>query len=126
MNQDSNSPGTTLLCLVLDKIVPWHYAECCVLYVLHRCVLNCFSHVLCDRMDHGPPGSSVHGVLQEQTLEWEAATSSSRGIFPSQGLNLRLIFPALAGGFFTTDATWEAHYMYYLIYIVLYLLPSPP
>ena len=28
-----------------------------------------------------------------------------QGIFPTQGSNL----PALAGGFFTTGATWEAH-----------------
>ena len=27
---------------------------------------------LCDPMDHGPPGSSVHGILQARTLEWVA------------------------------------------------------
>ena len=31
------------------------------------------------------------------------------GIFPTQGLNLQLVFPALAGGFITTSATCEAH-----------------
>ena len=31
-----------------------------------------------------------------------------QGIFPTQGSNLRLLSPALAGGFFTTSATWEA------------------
>ena len=32
-----------------------------------------------------------------------------QGIFPTQGLNPRLLhLPALAGGFFTTSATWEA------------------
>ena len=30
---------------------------------------------LCNPMDHSPPGSSVHGILQARTLEW-AATSS--------------------------------------------------
>ena len=31
-----------------------------------------------------------------------------QGIFPTQGPNLEsLMFPALAGGFFTTGATWE-------------------
>ena len=29
-------------------------------------------------------------------------------IFPTQGSNLHLVSPALAGGFFTTSATWEA------------------
>ena len=41
---------------------------------------------LCDPVDHSPPGSSVHGILQARILEW-VATPSSRGIFPSQGSN---------------------------------------
>ena len=32
-----------------------------------------------------------------------------QGIFPTQGLNPCLTSPALAGGFFTTSATWEDH-----------------
>ena len=32
------------------------------------------------------PGSSVHGILQARILEW-VAISSSRGNFPTQGLN---------------------------------------
>ena len=32
-----------------------------------------------------------------------------QGIFLTQGLNPHLLFPALAGGFFTSSATWEAH-----------------
>ena len=32
---------------------------------------------LCDPMDHSPPGSSVHGVLQARILEWVARPSSS-------------------------------------------------
>ena len=34
---------------------------------------------LCDPMDHGPPGSSVHGILQARTLEWVAISFSSNG-----------------------------------------------
>ena len=46
-------------------------------------------------------GVSCHGLLQ--------------GISLTQGWNPNLImFPALAGGFFTTSATWEAHAMYVL------------
>ena len=41
---------------------------------------------------------------------------SSRVIFPTQGSNLRLVSPALAGGFFTTGATWEAR-MYVCVYV---------
>ena len=32
-----------------------------------------------------------------------------QGIFQTQGLNRFLKSPALAGGFFTTSATWETH-----------------
>ena len=34
-----------------------------------------------DPMDYSPPGSSVHGILQERILEW-AAMPSSRGSSP--------------------------------------------
>ena len=34
-----------------------------------------------------------------------------QGIFLTQGLNLCLISPALAGGFFTTSITWEAQWL---------------
>ena len=33
---------------------------------------------LCDPMDHSPPGSSIHGILQARILEW-VAMPSSRG-----------------------------------------------
>ena len=32
-----------------------------------------------------------------------------QGVFLTQGLNPYLMSPALADGFFTTSATWEAH-----------------
>ena len=31
---------------------------------------------LCDHMDSSPPGSSVHGILQEKVLEWVAIAFS--------------------------------------------------
>ena len=36
--------------------------------------------VLCDPVDCSPPGSSVHGILQAETLEW-VASSFLRGSF---------------------------------------------
>ena len=61
---------------------------------------------LCDLMDCSPPGSSVHGILQARLLEWLAVPSSRRS--PDPGIEpTSLMFPALAGGFFTTNATWE-------------------
>ena len=57
----------------------------------------------CDPMD-----SSIHGILQARILE-RVAMPSSRGIFPTQGLNLYLSKSlALADRCFTTSATWEA------------------
>ena len=52
------------------------------------------------------------GILQARILEW-VAMPSSRGIFPTQGLNSGLImFLALAGRLFTTSAIWEAIFQY--------------
>ena len=60
-------------------------------------------------MDCSPPGSSVHGILQAKVLE-RVALSSFRG-FSRSGIELpSLTSPVLAGGFFTTSATWEALY----------------
>ena len=75
--------------------------------VRRACVLSCVS--LCDSLDCGLPGSSACRIYQARILEW-VAISSSRGIFPTQGSNSSLTSPLLAGGFFTTGATWEAHY----------------
>ena len=62
---------------------------------------------LCDPMDCSPPGSSVHGILQARILEWVAMPRD----LPDPGIEpTSLKPPALAGRFFTTRATWEAHY----------------
>ena len=66
--------------------------------LLHSCP------TLCDPMDCSPPGSSVHGNLQARRLAW-VAMPFSRG--SSQPWNWTCI-SALAGGFFTHWATWEA------------------
>ena len=65
---------------------------------------------LCDPMDCHPPGSSVRGISQARTLEW-VAISSSKGDLPDPGIKTSSLgSPALAGGFFTTRATWEAKF----------------
>ena len=58
---------------------------------------------LCDSMDCSPPGSSVYGILQGRILEGIAISSSRGSSWPTS-----LKSPALAGGFFTTNSTWEA------------------
>ena len=39
---------------------------------------------------------------------WSGRPCPPPGIFPTQESNLRLLLPALAGGFFTASATWKA------------------
>ena len=57
-------------------------------------------------MDCSPPGSSVHGILQARILKWVANSFSTD--LPDPGIKPRsLMSPALAGGLFTTSATWE-------------------
>ena len=71
-------------------------------------------------MDRSPPGSSVHGILQAGILEW-VALPSSRGSSQPRDRTLVSLSPALAGGFFTTSANWEA-----LVSSMPRLLSSPP
>ena len=66
---------------------------------------------LCNAMDYSPPGSSVCGIPQARTLKWVVIFFSSAS--PDPGIEPRaLMSPTLAGGFFTTSATWEALHYY--------------
>ena len=60
---------------------------------------------LCNPMDCSPPGSSVHGILQEKILEW-VATSFSRG--SSRPRDWTRV-SSISGRFFTVWGTREAH-----------------
>ena len=51
-------------------------------------------------MDHNPPGSSVHGILQARILEW-VSMIFFRG---SSQLRDQTGIPCIAGGFFTTES----------------------
>ena len=81
---------------------------CTCLHCLHVCMLSCFRCVqLSDPIDCSLPGSSVLGIHQERRLEWVAIPSP--GDLPTLGIKpTSLMSPALADGFFTTRATWEA------------------
>ena len=60
-----------------------------------------------DPMDHHPPGSSLHGILQAKVLEW-VAIPFARGS-PNPGTEpVSLMYSVLAGRFFTTSVIWEA------------------
>ena len=71
----------------------------------HKCA-QWLSHVwLCDPLDCGLPGSSVHGIFQARTLEWL--------LFPPPGdLShpvTELASPTSAGRFFSTEPPGKTH-----------------
>ena len=58
--------------------------------------------MLCDRMGCGPPGSSVHGVVQARMLEW-VPISSPKGSSGFRDLTQISCGSCIADGFFTTE-----------------------
>ena len=72
------------------EVLPW-WAVCA------ESLRSCLT--LCDPVDCGPPGSSVHEILQARILEWVAIPSP--GDLPSPGIES--VSPALAGGFFSAE-----------------------
>ena len=63
---------------------------------------------LCKPMDHGPPDSSVHGILKARILEWVAMPFSRGSSQPMDGTHVSYV-SCLGKPFFTTITTWEAH-----------------
>ena len=58
-------------------------------------------------MDCSPPGSSVRRILQQEY--WSELPGPPPGDLPDPGIEpMSLTSPVLAGGFFTTNTTWEA------------------
>ena len=68
---------------------------------------------LCDPMDCGPLGSSVHGILHARILEW-VAIPFSRGCF-NRGIELRS--PALQVDSLPSEPPGKSHVMSYVIII---------
>ena len=91
----SSGPQATPLPLILSHLQTFSKMNACVCVYMYVHV----THIICicaqslqscptlsDPTYCSPPGSSVHGILQARTLEW-VAMPSSKGIFPTQGLN---------------------------------------
>ena len=75
-----------------------------------RCSAQSLSHpTLRNPMDHSPPGSSVHGILQTRTLEW-VAMLSSRGSPQSRDQIHISCVSCFAGRFFTTEPPGKPSY----------------
>ena len=74
------------------------------------CAKSCST--LCSPIGYSPPGCSVYRIILARILEWVAISTSRRslppGDLPDPGIEpVSLASPALTGGFFTTNATWE-------------------
>ena len=84
------STNQNRLQLISSASTNWHFqaektgkdlqsVEGSLKFILRVCVCMCSAISLCDPMDCGPPGSSVHGILQARILEW-VAILTSRGL----------------------------------------------
>ena len=119
-----------------SQIRDWIHVSCSGRWILYHwvtreataCMLNHFSHVqlfeTLRTIARQAPLST--GIPQAWILEWVAmpSSSSASGIEP-----LPLVFPTLAGGFFSTSATWEArgsHYFTIQIISPNFFLPRSP
>ena len=68
---------------------------------------------LCDPLDCGSPGSSVHGISQARILEWVASFSSRGSSQPRDRTQISSVSP-IAGSFFTSEPSGRP-----LFYIIL-------
>ena len=75
------------------------------------CVLSCSCLTLCDQMDCGLPGSSIHGILQARILE-RVAMPSFRGSSQPRDRTCVSCGSCIAGGFFTAEPSGKPSYMY--------------
>ena len=117
MNQLCVSICPTVLDFLPINVTTENWVEFSVLYSGFSLVIYFIYHSLAqllqscptlyNSMDCSPPGSSVHGILQAQILEW-VAIPFFRGSSQPRMKYASLMSPALAGMFFTTNATWEA------------------
>ena len=87
-------------------------------------MISQFSHVqLCDPVDCSPPGSSVHGIFQEEY--WSGLPWAPPEDLPNPGIEPKsLTVPLSAGGFLTTSAIFEREALsniYVYIYIYIYI-----
>ena len=74
---------------------------CACVKLLQSCL------TLCDPMDCSLPGSSVLGFSRQ--AYWSGLPGTPSGDLPDPGIEpVSLMSPSLAGGFFTTSATYEA------------------
>ena len=74
----------------------YYVTSACIFIVVHaKSLQSCPIH--CDSMYCSPPGSSVHGILQQEY--WSGLPCPPPGDLPDPGIKpMSLMSPALAGG----------------------------
>ena len=87
--------------LVKQGAKQWLFWKC-IRNFMFKVTQSCLT--LCDPVDCGPPGSSIHGILQARILEW-VAISFSRG---SSQPRIEPRSPALQADSSSPGATREA------------------
>ena len=68
---------------------PHGFVTKCPIAVCAKSLQSC--PTLCDPMDCGPPGSSVHGILQARIVNWVAMPSSRGSFRPTDGTHVSYI-----------------------------------
>ena len=82
------------------------------------CSISQSCPTLCDPMDYSLLGSSAHGIFQARMLS--GLPFPSLGDLPNPEIKpTSLMSVPLAGGFFTTSATWETKDIIYLLIVSL-------
>ena len=110
--RDLPDPGIRLFMIGrwMGRRILYHWATRRALELSHACTrvkLLQPCSTLCDSMDGSLPGSSVHGILHQEC--WTGLPCPPLGDLCNPGIEpASLMSPALAGGFFTASATWEA------------------
>ena len=86
-----------------------------MLYILCMCTQLLQScPTVCDPMDYSPPGPLSMGFLLARILEW-LAMPSFRGSSWPRGRTCISHISCSTGRFFTTNATWEALYVLWVL-----------
>ena len=87
-------------------LVNIHFQPSKSMCVYAKSLQSCLT--LCNPMAYSPPGSSAMGFSK---LAYSSGLPCPPpGDLPNPGIEpMSLTSPALAGGFFTTSTTWEAH-----------------
>ena len=91
-----------------------HLSVMCVCVCVRACMCAESCLTLCSPMACGPPGSSVHGILQVGILQW-VAISFSRG---SSGSRVKPASPALGGEFFTPLPPGKQFYLTFTSHLI--------